>query len=396
MNNKNLLIAYKRYIKKEALCESFYGVLLAIISFSLFLYVDIYVYGYPSIITNARILLIIFYVGYFLFYQYVKNTKHHLLLRRFYLLLVMITLGFADLLNIVIYTQDPSLFSQTLQVTLAITVGCAIFAGLIRDVFTQVLMVNFILLMSVVIALNGLSKEVVYDFYNFAFYTVAIGLFNYYYQKSHYAEFVSKETLKLKLIELEGELIAKEDVQKALHRIVRYDELTGFYSRAEGLKLLKEAFENIMISNRVLSICYMDLDGLKAVNDYYGHTTGDAYIMDFAKAVHDGIRSTDICFRAGGDEFVLVLPDVTADNMDHIWHTILKNIKSINIKNHQPYRINCSHGTAEAVAGRFKSVEEMLELADKKMYEEKLLKKEKLNSATNSSILESELEELEA
>lgn len=391
MDNKDMLRAYKKNIQHVSLSESIYGAILAVISFSFFIYADIYVYKYPSIITYARTGIILFYLSYFLLYRYFRKGVSNKVFKGYYFLAFALTFGFGDLLNVITFTQMPELSARTIQVTMAITIGCALFAGPIRDVFGKMLLINFVFFMGWIIYLNGFSIFVVFEFYNFAFYTVAVAVFNYYYQKSKYDEFVSKEKLKLKLIELEGEIIAKEEVQKSLKKIASFDALTGFYSRSVGMSIFEEFFHRSIENKGHFSICYMDLDGLKEVNDKMGHKIGDELIKTFSRVIRESIRSTDICVRIGGDEFVLLLPDVSDENAQKIWSTILRHIEMENDRGGHDYRLACSHGIVERSVHNLNSSEEMLDLADQKMYQEKLAKKEKLKSENISSILESEM-----
>ena len=92
-----------------------------------------------------------------------------------------------------------------------------------------------------------------------------------------------------------------------LREMAAYDALTGLYNRGTGLLLLAHEMERIKRSGHPLSLCFIDLDGLKTVNDRYGHEEGDRFIAGFAAVIRGSIRAGDMAFRYGGDEFVLSL-----------------------------------------------------------------------------------------
>jgi len=98
----------------------------------------------------------------------------------------------------------------------------------------------------------------------------------------------------------------KQSEQQARHQAL-HDELTGLPNRHllnERLAfLLKDAERN----DRRLAVCYLDLDGFKAVNDHHGHDAGDAVLRQVATRLSHSVRGNDIVARLGGDEFVLVL-----------------------------------------------------------------------------------------
>lgn len=87
------------------------------------------------------------------------------------------------------------------------------------------------------------------------------------------------------------------------------DPLTGLYSRASFSERLHEEFERALRYTSPLSLLFLDLDHFKSINDAFGHSRGDAILQETAFRVHSTARSSDICFRWGGDEFVLLLPN---------------------------------------------------------------------------------------
>jgi diguanylate cyclase (GGDEF)-like protein len=94
-----------------------------------------------------------------------------------------------------------------------------------------------------------------------------------------------------------------------LREQLNVDDLTGVLSRRAGMHALHEAIVRIRLSgNRELVIAFLDVDGLKAINDTRGHARGDLMLMALADVLKATLRSEDIVFRYGGDEFVCAMP----------------------------------------------------------------------------------------
>jgi len=91
------------------------------------------------------------------------------------------------------------------------------------------------------------------------------------------------------------------------------DELTGARRRGMGLEELQSEIGRARRHGTRLAAVYIDIDGLEAVNDSEGHIAGDRLLRSVANALRDRMRSYDLLMRVGGDEFVCVLPGITAD-----------------------------------------------------------------------------------
>jgi len=118
----------------------------------------------------------------------------------------------------------------------------------------------------------------------------------------------------------------------------------------------------------------MDLDGLKWINDQYGHKEGDQALIDFANILKKTFRESDIIARIGGDEFVALI-ESTDDEV--IMTRLLENIKDYNAKGSQRYVLSISVGTAHFDPEHPTPINELLSKADGMMYAEKRRKRTK-------------------
>ncbi|WDZ86686.1 diguanylate cyclase [Micromonospora cathayae] len=101
-------------------------------------------------------------------------------------------------------------------------------------------------------------------------------------------------------------------VHQEAQRLSLTDPLTGLWNYRYLRESIRREVERASRFGRMLSVLALDLDRFKAVNDTYGHTVGDAVLVEFAHRVRGEIREVDLAFRQGGEEFVLLLPETDA------------------------------------------------------------------------------------
>jgi diguanylate cyclase (GGDEF)-like protein len=92
-----------------------------------------------------------------------------------------------------------------------------------------------------------------------------------------------------------------------------FDELTGVLRRAAGMSALDREIARARRQKSHLSVVFVDVDGLKRANDQRGHKAGDELLKGLSSSLQSGLRGQDLVARYGGDEFICVLPDTSAD-----------------------------------------------------------------------------------
>ena len=111
-----------------------------------------------------------------------------------------------------------------------------------------------------------------------------------------------------------GEALADREVLARALATAATDELTGARTRAAGLADLKHEIARCRRSSGLLVVVYVDVIGLKALNDTEGHAAGDALLTLVIQVIYDHLRSYDLIIRMGGDEFVCAMSNMTMDD----------------------------------------------------------------------------------
>lgn len=159
-------------------------------------------------------------------------------------------------------------------------------------------------------------------------------------------------------------------LERELRDMSLTDELTKIYNRRGFDLFAEQALREARRAGAELAVLYLDLDGLKAINDRLGHDAGSDYIREFAHALRSNFRDSDIIGRLGGDEFAVV----TYGNRDDIVLAERRLAEYIDTRNRQingRYVIRYSAGLASEQAGASTTVDALLTQADTRMYAQK-------------------------
>lgn len=166
-------------------------------------------------------------------------------------------------------------------------------------------------------------------------------------------------------------LVALNRASKENLRYFTFDALTGCYNRRSGFEQLQKVYQRISKKKGQMSICFLDVNGLKGINDTFGHVIGDEIIISVTDAIKECIRDLDFIVRIGGDEFLIVLVNKNLEQAENIWQKISQKYEHINQSSKKLFKISVSHGIEEFSFDTNEIIGNVVNLADEKMYNEK-------------------------
>lgn len=159
-----------------------------------------------------------------------------------------------------------------------------------------------------------------------------------------------------------------------------HDILTGALSRRTLESIYKNILELSLLSNTSFAVVFIDIDNFKEINDTFGHLIGDELLKEIVNAVKSKIRKTDYFIRYGGDEFIALFPSISEKDLSKILSEISSAIKNTKIK-HEDQIISTTASIGGVLIKKQKNLQEVIDLADKLMYEVKKSGKGKIKIA---------------
>lgn len=196
-------------------------------------------------------------------------------------------------------------------------------------------------------------------------------------EKLHYRSFLSLHVAEQRREKLEREISLREQLQEELRQQAMVDDLTGQYNRRALFDILHTFIKLAERDDILLSLCFIDIDGLKRVNDEYGHSEGDNLIRSLVTVIAEQIRSTDTMGRLGGDEFLVIFPNRSLEEARYIMERVERSITEKNARQETPYKLSLSYGLVEYDHHTLNTSDALIQEADTRMYEHKLKKHKK-------------------
>lgn len=167
----------------------------------------------------------------------------------------------------------------------------------------------------------------------------------------------------------------RKQLEEELKKLARIDSLTGCYSRGYGLELLDRQIKLSYRSKSPLLLAFLDIDRFKEINDTFGHDEGNKALKEVAELFKSTLREVDIICRMGGDEFLIIFPDNSLKEAPLIKERLNRGLIKLDQTLKKPYKIELSIGLSCYDPDNPQSMDELIRIADKKMYEEKKNKK---------------------
>ena len=179
------------------------------------------------------------------------------------------------------------------------------------------------------------------------------------------------EFLSLITPKLATSVMASRALQK-VYLEAETDEMTNLPNARAAFRKLDAELKRAERQGQTVAVLYMDLDGLKPVNDSYGHAAGDKLLLDIGRNLRAHLRSYDFLGRVGGDEFLAIVPGIAKDGLDAKVMAIKKTLaaKPIMVTEGVYLRPKMSVGAALFPVDASES-EELIYLADRRMYRDK-------------------------
>jgi diguanylate cyclase (GGDEF)-like protein len=168
---------------------------------------------------------------------------------------------------------------------------------------------------------------------------------------------------------LTTEIAERRQAEEEVRRLSLTDELTGLLNRRGFLLLAEQNLKTARRAKAVCSLFFLDLNGLKRVNDNYGHRAGDALIANTAQVLKASFRDADIIARLGGDEFAILAAN--GEHTDIMLARMQAAVGQFNKGDATPHQLSFSVGAVRCLPTEEKSLLELLADADTLMYEQK-------------------------
>ncbi|KLO25097.1 GGDEF domain-containing protein [Marinitoga sp. 1155] len=157
---------------------------------------------------------------------------------------------------------------------------------------------------------------------------------------------------------------------KELERLSLIDYLTGVYNRRAITDLLKKEIERSKRENKFFSVIMLDFDNFKSVNDKYGHDAGDEVLRKTVELIRQKIRYYDLIGRLGGEEFLIILSNISIENSLKVSERIRKAIEE-NIVYINGHKIKITVSQGVSMFNGNKNIDQLIKEADLALYEAK-------------------------
>lgn len=163
--------------------------------------------------------------------------------------------------------------------------------------------------------------------------------------------------------------ISLKNMVDQLDRLYVIDNLSKIYNRNGFSRFGGEIYRKACERKSDIMVLFIDLDGLKYINDKFGHHEGDNAIIEVANSIRQCCSNGEICARFGGDEFLVFASDYSPDDVKVLCENIEEKLKFYNSKSDKPYKVGASMGYHITTADENIPISRIISIADSKMYE---------------------------
>lgn len=168
-----------------------------------------------------------------------------------------------------------------------------------------------------------------------------------------------------------------EQKNTALSRLSTLDEFTGLHNRRVLHETGKDLYKRTLREGNICCCIFFDMDGLKKINDEWGHPEGDSAIKTLAAILKKSFRKRDLLVRYGGDEFIVLMFDIQEKTVKAALERVSRHLEQYNASSGKPWQLQTSWGVTVVSQERSDlSFEELIEETDARLYEEKVRRRE--------------------
>src|SRR6266851_8198983 len=163
----------------------------------------------------------------------------------------------------------------------------------------------------------------------------------------------------------------RQRVQLGLLNLALMDDLTGLNNRRGFFVLAEHHMKFACRTGKPFLVAFVDLDGMKQINDTFGHQEGNRALVQAANILRDSFRQSDVLARIGGDEFAIFVADASMDSAGTVTHRVQQKLDSCNADPSRRYHLSFSIGVVPGNDSQGCGIEEILARADALMYQQK-------------------------
>ena len=179
-------------------------------------------------------------------------------------------------------------------------------------------------------------------------------------------------------LKLTSSFTAQKQVESKLETLSQTDEMTNLLNRRGFFNFAEDRYAFSLSKHQEGILFYADMDGLKTINDTFGHHEGDFAIIQISRILKKTFCHHEIIGRIGGDEFVILSTGQSIDYLEEVTQTVDKLCNDFNNSHQKPYKLSISIGGIYYSKDDTDSLEYLLSRADKILYDTKRAKKERL------------------
>ncbi|MFC3882364.1 diguanylate cyclase domain-containing protein [Bacillus songklensis] len=178
-------------------------------------------------------------------------------------------------------------------------------------------------------------------------------------------EYMGKDARELVVLDI----TQRKQHEELMNHLIYHDQLTGLPNRRFFQETLNQKLDQFK-SEKLLAVMFIDLDGFKNVNDTFGHEIGDQLLQEVAKRLNNSVRDRDMAARLAGDEFTVILPEITREDVVQVAERVLEELRLPVILKKNSVKVTSSIGIV-FYPHHGDNVETLLKHADQAMYQAK-------------------------